>query len=70
MLCELARSEGWTFMTGLKINGKLVEKPSNEVIKQITESSSFFCSYQCPPEKEKQEVREKIGQKFLEWPVQ
>ncbi len=69
MLCELAKSEGWNFMTGLKVGGQTIEKANNEVIRQITDSGTFECSYQCPPEKVKLDVREKVGQKFLEWPI-
>ena len=69
MLCELAKSEGWSFMTGLKVGKQSIEKPSNDVIRQITDSGTFECSYNCPPEKVKMDVREKLGQKFLEWPL-
>ena len=45
MLCELAKSEGWNLLTGLKINGQAIEKPNNEVLRQITDSGKFECSY-------------------------
>jgi hypothetical protein len=61
MLCELAKSEGWNFMTNLKVGGQTIEKANNEVLRQITDSGAFECSYQCPPEKEKLETREKLG---------
>ena len=33
ILCELAKSEGWNFMSGLKIGGQSIEKASNEVLR-------------------------------------
>jgi len=45
MLCELAKSEGWNFMTGLKVAGQVIEKANNEVLRQITDSGTFECCY-------------------------
>jgi len=69
MLCELAKTEGWAFMTGLKIAGQTIEKASNDVPRLITDIGNFECNYQCPAEKEKTDAREKLGQKWLEWPL-
>lgn len=33
ILCELAKSEGWNNMSGLKIGGQTIEKASNEVLR-------------------------------------
>ncbi len=45
ILCELAKSEGWNFMTGLKVAGQTIEKASNEVLRLITDIGTFECSY-------------------------
>jgi hypothetical protein len=61
MLCELARSEGWAFMQNIKLSGQKIDKMSNDVIRQITDSGIFECTYMCPAEKLKLDAREKLG---------
>ena len=67
LLCELCKSEGWNFMTGIKIAGSAVEKMTNEIMRALPDAGLFLCTYECPPEKVKDEVREKMGQKYFEW---
>jgi len=68
-LVELARAEGFQFMTDIKVNDKAVEKMSNDVFKGLPEYGSILLTYQCPKEKVKDDVRDKLGAKFLDWQV-
>jgi hypothetical protein len=56
-------------MTSVKLAGVAVEKMSNEIAKTLPDEGKFEFSYLCPPDKIKLEVREKLGQKFLDWPL-
>lgn len=69
ILCELARSEGFALMTEVKVAGTVVEKMSNDVLRGLPDKGKFECKYDCPEEKMKPEAREKLGQKFFEWPL-
>jgi hypothetical protein len=69
MLCELCKAEGWALMTEIKLNGQEVEKLNADVIRSMGDSGIFECKYQCPEEKIKEDVREKLGVKYLEWSV-
>lgn len=61
LLCELCRSEGWALMTGIKVAGATIEKMSNDTMRSLPDSGNFECTYQCPEEKIKLEMREKLG---------
>lgn len=67
LLCELCKAEGWPLMTEIKLGGKTVEKLTPDIIKTLPDTGMFECKYLCPEEKVKQEVREKLGAKFLDW---
>ena len=67
ILCELCRAEGYANMTDIKINGKPVAALSPEFAQALPDTGSFEGTYICPNEKEKIEVRRKIGIKYLDW---
>lgn len=56
-------------MTAVKLAGVSVEKMTNDIARTLPDEGKFECNYLCPPEKIKLEVREKLGQKFLDWPL-
>ena len=68
LLCELAKAEGWGFMTDIKLAGATVEKMSADVMRALPDAGKFVCKYECPEEKVKADVRQKMGQKYFEWP--
>lgn len=68
LLCELAKAEGWGFMTDIKLAGATVEKMSADVMRALPDVGKFVCKYECPEEKVKADVRQKMGQKYFEWP--
>lgn len=57
MLCELGKQEGLANFIEVKLQGKVVEKMTNEVIKGLPDSGMFECTYECPVEKEKPDAR-------------
>ena len=62
MLCDLARQEGFANMEHLKFEGKEVEKLTPDWIRTNVKTEGIFeGTYQCAPEKEKQEFRESLG---------
>lgn len=61
LLCELCKAEGWNCMTSIKIAGKECEKMSNDVMRSLPDAGLFVCTYECAPEKIKEEAREKMG---------
>ena len=68
LLCELAKSEGFPFMTDVKVPGTgAVEKMSNDIARALPDFGNFECKYKVPEEKVKQDVREKMGVKYFEW---
>jgi hypothetical protein len=69
ILCELCKTEGWSYMSDIKVNGKAVEKLTPEMVRNLGDRGTFECKYECPKEKVKVEAREKLGQKYLEWAV-
>lgn len=70
LLCELCKAEGWALMTAVKVGGTVVDKMSNDVMRSLPDTGTFECTYLCPPEKVKIEARDKLGQKYFEWPAQ
>jgi len=68
MLCELAKSEGWANFTLVKIDGKPKEGINAEYLSNLPVTGTFEATYICPLEKEKDDLRMKIGIKYLEWP--
>jgi len=41
ILCEIAKVEGWGLMTGVKLNGVIIEKMNNDVAKTLPDSGLF-----------------------------
>ncbi len=56
-------------MTEIKLQGKPIEKLTNEVIKGLPEVGMFQCEYNCAAEKVKLDVRRAMGVKYYEWDV-
>lgn len=70
LLCELAKSEGFQLMTDIKVPGQgAVEKMTNEIARALPDYGNFECKYNVPEDKVKEEVREKMGQKYFDWPL-
>uniref|UniRef100_A0A7S3CSU1 Uncharacterized protein n=1 Tax=Strombidium rassoulzadegani TaxID=1082188 RepID=A0A7S3CSU1_9SPIT len=67
MLLELSKTEGWANWQEVKMNGKTIEALSADFLASLPDSGTFEGTYICPPEKEKQESRVKIGVKYLDW---
>jgi hypothetical protein len=68
LLFELSKSEGWGNWQETKINGKPVTV-NQELFVGLPTAGIFEGSYVCPVEKEKHEVRVKLGVKYLGWPA-
>ena len=54
-------------MKDIKVNGKAMEKIDGDFAANIPEKGTFEGTYVCPPEKVKDELRKKIGVKYLSW---
>jgi Ran GTPase-activating protein (RanGAP) involved in mRNA processing and transport len=66
-LLELSKGEGWGNWTEVKVNGKKVEALTADFLAALPEAGTFEGVYNCPPEKEKEELRRKLGAKYLDW---
>jgi len=69
MLLELSKGEGWANMKDIKVNGKPLEAVNGEFLQALPTTGTFEGTYVCPPEKEKGELRNKLGVKYLDWPI-
>ena len=68
MLCELAKAEGMKEnLVEMRLNGKTVEKLSNDFIRKPPDTGVWEGTYACPVEKENLEFREALGRKYLDW---
>jgi hypothetical protein len=67
MLLELSKAEGWGNWSEMKMNGKKLEEVNADFMANLKEDGTFEGTYICPPEKEKQDVRLKMGVKYLDW---
>ena len=67
MLLELCKSEGWGNMTAIKVNGKAQETVNLDFLLNLPVNGTFEGTYACPENKVKQEVRDKMGVKYLDW---
>lgn len=70
MICELSKGEGWGNWQDVKIDGKATDKLSNDFLLNLPTTGTFEGVYVCPVEKEKEELRVKLGQKYLDWVVE
>lgn len=69
-LCELAKGEGWTNWQDVKIDGKPNDKITNDYLLNLPTTGTFEGTYICPVEKEKEDLRLKLGQKYLDWVIE
>jgi hypothetical protein len=69
MLLELAKAEGVAQMTNIQFDGKAVETLNKEFTDKIGDKGVFEGTYICQVTNIKEEVREKLGQKYLDWEV-
>jgi len=68
ILCDLTRQEGMANMTEIKFNNSEVEKMTPDWIRNnIKKEGIFECKYTCPEEKQKDDLREQLGVKYLDW---
>ena len=55
-------------MTEIKFNSDVVEKMTADFIRNnIKKEGIFECTYVCPEDKEKEDLRESLGVKYLDW---
>lgn len=68
ILCDLARQEGMANMSEISFNGTAVEKMTPDFIRtNIKKEGIFDCTYVCPEDKQKDDLREQLGVKYLDW---
>lgn len=56
-------------MTNVSLNGKSTETVNKEFVDKIGDSGIFEGTYICQPTNVKEEAREKLGQKYLDWEI-
>jgi hypothetical protein len=54
-------------MTNVSLDSKSAESLNKEFIDKLGDTGVFEGTYICQPANVKEEVREKMGQKFLDW---
>ena len=71
LILELCKTEGWANISGVKLNGKELSKDklNADLLTNLPAVGTFECTYNCPPEKTKDEFRGKLGVKYLDWPA-
>ena len=67
ILFELAKVEGYTQMTNVTLDGKQYETVNKEFADKLGDSGIFEGTYICQPANIKEDLREKLGQKYLDW---
>lgn len=67
ILLELAKAEGLTQFTNVSMDGKSTETLNKEFIDKLNDSGVFEGTYICQPTNIKEEVREKLAAKYLDW---
>lgn len=67
ILLELAKSEGFKFMTNVILDGNPYEELTKEFIDKLPSSGIFEGSYVVPEESADVETRERLGHKFFDW---
>lgn len=67
ILLELAKQEGLTQFTNVHFDGKPIEPLTKEFIDKLGETGVFEGTYICQPSNIKEDVREKLAQKYLDW---
>ena len=69
LLSELAKVEGWQYLTSIKLNDKAIEKMTADVAKEMPDSGKLEVCYSCPADSVREEWRVKLGQKYFDWLV-
>ena len=67
MLLELARVEGYAQMSNVSLDGKVIETVTKEFVDKLGETGIFEGTYICQPGNINEEIREKMGQKYLDY---
>eukprot|EP00347_Sterkiella_histriomuscorum_P017989 403347211 len=67
ILLELAKQEGFAQMTNVSMDGKGMETVSKEFVDKLGESGVFEGTYICLPANIREDVREKMAAKYLDW---
>ena len=67
MLLELSKTEGYAQFTNVSLDGKSTESINKEFADKLGDAGVFEGTYICLPANIKEDIREKIGQKFLDW---
>eukprot|EP00351_Strombidinopsis_sp_SopsisLIS2011_P003429 CAMPEP_0116875426 /NCGR_PEP_ID=MMETSP0463-20121206/7386_1 /TAXON_ID=181622 /ORGANISM="Strombidinopsis sp, Strain SopsisLIS2011" /LENGTH=65 /DNA_ID=CAMNT_0004521055 /DNA_START=2787 /DNA_END=2981 /DNA_ORIENTATION=- len=65
-MLELAKGEGWANLQNVSLNGKQVAAVNNEFLRQLPTFGTFEGTYMCEEAKQKEEVRENLGRKYLD----
>ena len=67
MLLELAKTEGYAQMANVSLDGKAVETINKEFADKLGEVGIFEGTYICQPTNVNEELRERLGQKYLDY---
>jgi len=78
MLGDLCRQEGQLNMSEIKFDGAaVVNEDDTDAVKKtkigdfirnkLKKEGVFECTYVCPEDKQKEDLREQLGVKFLDW---
>lgn len=66
-MLELAKGEGWANLQNVALSGKPVATVNNEFLRSLPSTGTFEGTYVCDEGKQKEEVRENLGRKYLDW---
>ena len=69
MLFELAKIEGYPQMTNVSLDGKAQETVTKEFADKLGDSGIFEGTYICQPTNVNEDLRERLGQKYLDFAV-
>lgn len=67
MLLELAKVEGYQYMTNVVLDGKPYEEINKEFVDKLPTQGIFEGTYVAPEEAADKEARERIGRKYFDW---
>jgi len=67
MLLELAKTEGVSQMTNVNLEGVPYEVINKEFIDKLPDKGIFEGTYICQQANINEEVRQKMGEKYLDW---
>lgn len=67
MLLELARIEGYAHMSNVSLDGKACETVNKEFVDKLGDNGVFEGTYICPPTSVNDDLRERLGQKYLDF---